>query len=137
MPKTRKKKSSAFESSPVKSVFLFGKPNKGKLDVLWQMERQYVELINFNIEALMAVPDIHVQLVKNDKKDSYVRQLQNSYVQETSILHSVRMPLILLLQSFQTGWMQYVWKCSRLLILSSASPRYCLVCVLMVQVKMK
>ena len=44
--------------------------------MLWQMERQYVELINFNIEALMAVPDIHVQLVKNDKKDSYVRQLQ-------------------------------------------------------------
>ena len=76
MPKARKKKSSEFEASPVKSVFLFGKPNKGKLDVLWQMERQYVELINFNIEALMAVPDIHVQLVKNDKKDSYVRQLQ-------------------------------------------------------------
>ena len=76
MPKARKKKSSAFESSPVKSVFLFGKPNKGKLDLLWQMEHKYVELINFNIEALMAVPDIHVQLIKNDKKDSYVRQLQ-------------------------------------------------------------
>ena len=76
MPKARKKKSSEFVSSPVKSVFLFGKPNKGKLDVLWQMEHKYVELINFNIEALMAVPDIHVQLVKNDKKDSYVRQLQ-------------------------------------------------------------
>lgn len=61
---------------PVKSVFLSGKPNKGKLDLLWQMEHKYVELINFNIEALMAVPDIHVQLVKNDKKNSYVRQLQ-------------------------------------------------------------
>lgn len=67
---------SEFEPSPVKSVFLFGKPNKGKLDLLWQMEHKYVELINFNIEALMAVPDIHVQLVKNDKKNSYVRQLQ-------------------------------------------------------------
>ena len=76
MPKARKKKSSEFVSSPVKSVFLFGKPNKGKLDVLWQMERQYVELINFNIDALMTIPDIHVQLVKNDKKDSYIRQLQ-------------------------------------------------------------
>ena len=76
MPKARKKKSSEFEASPVKSVFLFGKPNKRKLDLLWQMERKYVELINFNIEALMAVPDIHVQLIKNDKKDSYVRQLQ-------------------------------------------------------------
>ena len=76
MPKTRKKKSSEFEASPVKSVFLFGKPNKGKLDLLWKMERKYVELINFNIDVLMAVPDIHVQLIKNDKKDSYVRQLQ-------------------------------------------------------------
>lgn len=76
MPKARKKMNSEFEPSPVKSVFLFGKPNKGKLDLLWQMEHKYVELINFNIEALMAVPDIHVQLIKNDKKDSYVRQLQ-------------------------------------------------------------
>ena len=76
MPKARKKKNSEFESSPVKSVFLFGKPNKGKLDLIWQMEHKYVELINFNIEALMAVPDIHVQLIKNDKKDSYVRQIQ-------------------------------------------------------------
>ena len=76
MPRARKKKNSAFESSPVKSVFLFGKPNKGKLDLIWQMEHKYVEMINFNIDALMAVPDIHVQLVKNDKKNSYVRQLQ-------------------------------------------------------------
>ena len=76
MPKARKKKSSEFESSPVKSVFLFGKPNKGKLDLIWQMEHKYVEMINFNIDALMAVPDIHVQLVKNDRKNSYVRQLQ-------------------------------------------------------------
>ena len=76
MPKAPKKKNSEFESSPVKSVFLFGKPNKGKLDLIWQMEHKYVELINFNIEALMAVPDIHVQLIKNDKKDSYVRQIQ-------------------------------------------------------------
>ena len=76
MPKARKKKSSEFESSPVKSVVLFGNPNKGKLDLLWQMEHKYVELINFNIEALMAVPDIHVQLIKNDKKDSYIRKLQ-------------------------------------------------------------
>ena len=76
MPKARKKKRSEFESSPVKSVFLFGKPNKGKLDLLWQMEHKYVELINFNIDALMAAPDINVQLIKNDKKDSYVRQFQ-------------------------------------------------------------
>ena len=76
MPKARKKKNSAFESSPVKSVFLFGNPNRGKLDLLWQMEHKYIKLINFNIDVLNGVPDIHVQLIKNDKKDSYVRQLQ-------------------------------------------------------------
>lgn len=76
MPKARKKKSSAFESSPVKSVFLFGNPNKGKLNLLWQMEHKYVELINFNIDVLTDVPDIHVQLFKNDRKNSYVRRLQ-------------------------------------------------------------
>ena len=76
MSKARKKKNSAFESSPVKSVFLFGNPNRGKLDLLWQMEHKYIKLINFNIDVLNGVPDIHVQLIKNDKKDSYVRQLQ-------------------------------------------------------------
>ena len=76
MPKARKKKSSTFESSPVKSVFLFGNPNKGKLDVLWQMEHKYVELINFNIDVLTGISDIHVQLIKNDRKNSYIRSLQ-------------------------------------------------------------
>ena len=76
MPKTRKKKSSAFESSPVKSVFLFGNPNRGKLDLLWQMEHKYVEMINFNIDVLTGIPDIHLQLIKNDRKNSYVRRLQ-------------------------------------------------------------
>ena len=76
MPKARKKKNSAFESSPVKSVFLFDNPNRGKRDLLWQMEHKYIKLINFNIDVLNGVPDIHVQLIKNDKKDSYVRQLQ-------------------------------------------------------------
>ena len=76
MPKARKKKKTEFNNKPVKSVFLYGNPNKGKLDVLWQMERKYVELINFNIEALMNIPDIHLQLIKNDKKDPYIRSLQ-------------------------------------------------------------
>ena len=40
------------------------------------MEHKYIKLINFNIDVLNGVPDIHVQLIKNDKKDSYVRQLQ-------------------------------------------------------------
>lgn len=47
MPKAPKKKKTEFNNNPVKSVFLYGNPNKGKLDVLWQMERKYVELINW------------------------------------------------------------------------------------------
>ena len=76
MPNARKKKTTEFDNNPVKSVFLYGNPNKGKLSVLWQMERKYVELINFNIEALMNIPDIYLQLIKNDKKDPYIRLLQ-------------------------------------------------------------
>ena len=76
MPKARKKKTTEFDNAPVKSVFLYGNPNKGKLAVLWQMECKYVELINFNIEALMNIPDIYLQLIKNDKKDPYIRLLQ-------------------------------------------------------------
>ena len=76
MPKARKKKTTEFDNAPVKSVFLYGNPNKGKLAVLWQMERKYVELINFNVEALMNIPDIYLQLIKNDKKDPYIRLLQ-------------------------------------------------------------
>ena len=67
MPKARKKKTTEFDNNLVKSVFLYGNPNKGKLAVLWQMERKYVELINFNIEALMNIPDIYLQLIKNDR----------------------------------------------------------------------
>ena len=76
MPKARKRKTTEFDNNPVKSVFLYGNPNKGKLAVLWQMERKYVELINFNIEVLTNIPDIHLQLIKNDRKDPYVRLLQ-------------------------------------------------------------
>ena len=76
MPKARKRKITEFDNNPVKSVFLYGNPNKGKLAVLWQMERKYVELINFNIEALTNISDIHLQLIKNDRKDPYVRLLQ-------------------------------------------------------------
>ena len=137
MPKARKKKSSEFESSPVKSVFLFGKPNKGKLDLIWQMEHKYVEMINFNIDALMAVPDIHVQLVKNDKKNSYVRQHQkqlrpkdinsafcqnafdSAFTKLSNRLDAIRL------------------ECARLLIPSSASPKGCLACALMEQSRMK
>ena len=31
MPKARKKKTTEFDNAPVKSVFLYGNPNKGKL----------------------------------------------------------------------------------------------------------
>ena len=137
MPKARKKMNSEFEPSPVKSVFLFGKPNKGKLDLLWQMEHKYVELINFNIEALMVFQIFMYNLSRTIRRILTFASFKNSYGQKTSILHSVRMHLMRLLQNCQTGWMQYVWKCSRQLIPSSASPRCCLACALMVWPKMK
>lgn len=76
MPKARKKKKTEFNPNPVKSVFLYGDPNREKLETLRYMERRYVELINFNIVNIMKASDIHLQLIKNDKKDPYIRTMQ-------------------------------------------------------------
>ena len=78
MPKARKKKNSSFQTTITKSVFLYGRPNKEKLAVLRQMQNSYTALINRDIELLEKNPDIVLQLVKNDKKDSQMRKLEKA-----------------------------------------------------------
>ena len=91
MPKARKKKNSSFQTTITKSVFLYGRPNKEKLAVLRQMQNSYTALINRDIELLEKNPDIVLQLVKNDKKDSQMRKLEKAIRPEESILHFARM----------------------------------------------
>lgn len=76
MPKARKRKQSTFDNSPSKSVFLFGNPNKAKRLLLHDIQQRYVAMVNDDIKALSLIPGIHMQLIKNDKKDSYIRKLE-------------------------------------------------------------
>lgn len=78
MPKARKKKKTEFKASETRCVFLHGIPNKGKLDRLSRMCSYFTGLVNHDIEVLFARDDIWLQLIKNDKKDSFVRALEKS-----------------------------------------------------------
>ena len=76
MPKAKKKKSSSFQKTITKSVFLYGQPNKEKLITLQQMQRSYTDLINRDIELLEKESSVLLQLVKNDKNDPDMRKLE-------------------------------------------------------------
>ena len=58
LPKAKCKKKTAFQSVQVKSVFLYGNPNKGKQDILSRMERQFTEQVNRDIALLL--DQVHV-----------------------------------------------------------------------------
>ena len=76
MPRAKKRKGTSFQNSLTKSVFLNGRPNKGKTELLSRMERMFLSLVNNNIRFLSAYDGIALQLIKNDKKDSVMRQLE-------------------------------------------------------------
>lgn len=78
MPKARRRKDTNFQSTVTKSVFLYGRPNKGKLALLKQMQRTFTALVNEDILALDQTPSVFMQLVKNDKKDPEMRKLEKS-----------------------------------------------------------
>lgn len=78
MPKARRRKDTEFQSSMTKSVFLYGKPNIGKLALLRQMQASFTALVNHDIRILDENPSILMQMVKNDKKDPDMRKLEKS-----------------------------------------------------------
>lgn len=78
MPKARRRKDSTFETTMTKSVFLYGDPNKAKLASLIRIQASFATLVNKNILILNSRPEIILQLVKNDKKDSDMRALEKS-----------------------------------------------------------
>lgn len=78
MPRARRRKDTEFQSQMVKSVFLYGRPNKGKFEILQSMQDFFTDMVNDLIRRLDSCPDITLQLVKNDKKDSRMRQLEKS-----------------------------------------------------------
>ena len=79
MARACRRKDSTFETSQVKSVFLYGEPNKVKLNLLSRMQQRFCELANENISTICEADGLFLQLVKNDKKDSVVRKLEKQF----------------------------------------------------------
>lgn len=78
MAKAKKRKHTNFESAPVKSVFLYGHPNKQKVVDITAIQKLFTDLVNKNIQLLSTQDCFYVQLIKNDKKDSKVRIYEKS-----------------------------------------------------------
>ena len=78
MPKARHKKTTEYQASMTKAVFLFGSPNKGKRELLEKIQLYYTDLVNRDIEILSDRPGLTMELVKNDKKAPVVRALEKS-----------------------------------------------------------
>lgn len=76
MAKARRRKNTSFETEPVKSVFLYGEPNKEKLSLLIKAQSSFLSLVNGFIRLLAETEGYTLQLVKNDKKDPSMRKLE-------------------------------------------------------------
>lgn len=78
MPKAKKRKDTGFEASQTKSVFLYGHPNKEKASTIASIQKLFTQLVNDNIQGINNCEWMHVQLIKNDKKDPQVRAYEKS-----------------------------------------------------------
>ena len=78
MPKAKKRKDTGFEASQTKSVFLYGHPNKEKASIIASIQKLFTRLVNNNIQGINNCEWMHVQLIKNDKKDPQVRAYEKS-----------------------------------------------------------
>ena len=76
MPKAKHKQETEFTTSPVKSAFLYGKPNKNKLIALQKIQKDYTDAVNLFIQLLNGNNALTLQIIKNDKKDSDVRRCE-------------------------------------------------------------
>lgn len=78
MPKAKKRKDTGFEASQTKSIFLYGHPNKEKASTIASIQKLFTQLVNDNIQGINNCEWMHVQLIKNDKKDPQVRVYEKS-----------------------------------------------------------
>ncbi|SHF90581.1 hypothetical protein SAMN02746089_02751, partial [Caldanaerobius fijiensis DSM 17918] len=65
-------------SEHIKSVFLYGKPTRIKLDELLKIQKLYTQLINTYIELLLNNRNLYLSIFLNDKKDSVARQFEKN-----------------------------------------------------------
>lgn len=80
MPEARRKKKTDFTTSPVKSVFLYGKPNTGKRELLERMVSVNTDLVNRDIDLIHSHRyELMLPLAKGDRKDSSVRVFEKTH----------------------------------------------------------
>ena len=77
MPLPYSKKETEYQTQATRSVFLYGHPNKHKLDVLRMIQNMATSYANDCVTGIDANADrFFFQLVKNDKKDPLVRSFE-------------------------------------------------------------
>lgn len=79
MPKAKKRKNKEFNNTPVKSVFLYGVPNKEKCEHLKTAQITYVKLVNKCIVKLMNTDKLYMYLCTNNKKSSEMRSFEKEH----------------------------------------------------------
>ena len=78
MPKAKAKKSTQFNTSPVKSISYYGQPNVWKSERLSFIQSEYVKLVNHYIGFLHGNTEYMLFLVKNDSRSAEMRTLEKS-----------------------------------------------------------
>lgn len=76
MAKARKRKDTQFKDQMVKSVFLYGNPNKEKADKIKAMQHAFVEIVNDCIKNLYNTDGLTEYLIKNDSRASEICKLK-------------------------------------------------------------
>lgn len=75
MAKARRRKDTQFENQMVKSVFLYGNPNKEKADKIKAMQYK-VKIVNDCIQKLYNTEGLYEFLIKNDSRASEICKLK-------------------------------------------------------------
>ena len=73
MAKARSRKKKQHSDKQIKSVFLYGIPNKEKCCNLVSIQKKYTDLSNYYIGEISNITNLIVPVIKNDKKSPEVR----------------------------------------------------------------
>ena len=79
MPQAKFKRETEYNTSPTKSAFLYGTPNKRKLAVLKEIQSEYTQAVQAFIELLVGNNDLLVDIIKNDYKSPASRAFEAAH----------------------------------------------------------
>ena len=80
----KKKKKTQNKEKMQKSVFLYGNPNKEKMNILKEQQTDYINAINYYIDFLHNTDnydvDVFLSILNNTTKSPLLRQIEKNYV---------------------------------------------------------